>query len=328
MKWRISMNNRVTRRKFIKGAGVALATLSGVNFSIGRTVAQGLIEQQVPYSSGTELPKIKVPFNATDCHHHIYDSRFPIDSNSALRPPDATVADYRLLQKRLGTTRNVVVQPSTYGVNNSGLIEVLNQFGTKTTRGIAVVNTSVSDDELKILDAAGVRGIRFNLSVPGGATNMDMVEPLAERINDLGWHIQVVARANDIVNGADIWSNVPCPVVFDHLGHVTSVNHPAFDVICRLLQSGKGWVKLSGAYILTKDGPPNYEDRSEVAKAYVAEAPERLVWGSDWPHPTAKIDNKPNDAILLDLLAQWAPDESIRDRILVDNPAELYGFPK
>lgn len=320
-------NQGITRRTFLKGTGLAFAALSGIHIPV-ESAESYFTEQKVPYSAGTELPHLKVPLNATDCHHHIYDSRFPVDANSALRPPDATVADYRLLQKRLGTTRNVIVQPSTYGINNSGLIEALEEFGLETTRGIAVVNTSVSDEELKKLNKAGVRGIRFNLSQPGGATSMDMVEPLANRVAALGWHIQVVAKADQILAGADLWRSIPCPVVFDHLGHITSINHPAFDVIVEVLRTGKGWVKLSGAYILSQDGAPTYADRSIVAKAYVQEAPKQLVWGSDWPHPTAKIDNKPDDAILLDLLTEWIPDEEMRKGILVDNPARLYGFPK
>lgn len=312
------------RRTFLKGSGLTLLALSGMNFPV--MGSPNSFNQQVPYSSGTERPRIKVPANATDCHHHIYDSRFPIDAKSALRPPDATVADYRLLQKRLGTMRNVIVQPSTYGVDNSGLVESLEKFGLQTTRGIAVVNTSVTDIELEKLDAAGVRGIRFNLSQPGGATNMDMVLPLAERVNALGWHIQVVAKADQIAAGADVWHKVPCPIVFDHLGHITSVDQPGFYVMLELLQQGKAWVKLSGAYILSKSGPPAYEDRAEVAKAYIKIAPKQLVWGSDWPHPTSKLDNKPDDATLLDLLAQWAPDEATQHLILVDNPARLYGF--
>src|SRR5450432_2271145 len=136
--------------------------------------------QQVPWSVGTAPAKTKAPANATDCHHHIYSSRFKVDPNAALRPGDASVADYRLLQKRIGTTRNVIVQPSTYGVFNDGLVEALNECGP-TARGVAVIDTGVTDDELKRLDAARVRGIRFNLATPGGATSMDMLEPLAKR---------------------------------------------------------------------------------------------------------------------------------------------------
>ncbi|MCX7780100.1 MAG: amidohydrolase family protein [Negativicutes bacterium] len=320
------MNEKViSRRTFLKRAGLTMVALSGICIPVGSAAADS-IEQPVPYSTGTERPRIKVPPNATDCHHHIYDSRFPIDAKSALRHPDATVADYRLLQKRLGTTRNVIVQPSTYGVDNSGLIESLDQFGLETTRGIAVVNTSVTESELENLNAAGVRGIRFNLSQPGGATNMDMVLPLSERIKALGWHIQIVATADQILAGSDVWRRVTCPVVFDHLGHVPSVYHPAFDVIVMLLQQGNTWVKLSGAYILSKVGPPTYDDRADIAKSYIKVAPDKMLWGSDWPHPTSKPGNKPNDAILLDLLADWIPDEATIHRILVDNPAKLYGF--
>lgn len=318
-------NKVVTRRTFLKGTGLTFMALSGIRIPVGSAESDSA-EQKVPYSSGSELPNLKVPLNAADCHHHIYDFRFPVDPNSTLRHPDATVADYRLLQKRLGTTRNVIVQPSTYGVDNSGLVESLKEFGLKTTRGIAVVNTSVTDAELAELDKVGVRGIRFNMSVPGEATNMDMVQTLAQRVNELGWHIQVVAKPDKILAGKDVWSSVPCPVVFDHLGHITSVDQPAFEVILNLLREGKGWVKLSGAYILSKVGSPTYADRTIVAKAYVNEVPGQLVWGSDWPHPTSKIDNKPDDAILMSLLTEWAPDEAVQRRILVDNPARLYGF--
>jgi predicted TIM-barrel fold metal-dependent hydrolase len=282
----------------------------------------------VPWSVGTELPKTKAPPNAADCHHHIYSSRFKIDPNSKLRPGDATVADYRLLQKRIGTSRNVVVQPSTYGIFNDGLVEALGEFGP-SARGIAVVNTSVTDAELKRLDNARVRGLRFNLATPGGATSMDMLEPLAKRIAPLGWHIQFNMSADATVAAKDVLNRLPCPMVFDHLAHMPEpigIDHPAFAVVVDLLQKGKAWVKLSGAYTDTLVGPPTYADATVVAQAYVKAAPERLVWGSDWPHPSEKDDAKPDDAILFDLLAQWAPVEAVRHRILVENPEKLYGF--
>jgi predicted TIM-barrel fold metal-dependent hydrolase len=281
----------------------------------------------VPWSTGTEIAKTKAPANATDCHHHIYSSRFKIDPTSVLRPGDASVADYHLLQKRIGTSRNVVVQPSTYGVFNDGLVEALGEFGP-TARGVAVVNTSVTDDELKRLDAARVRGIRFNLAT-GGATSVDMIEPLAKRIAPLGWHIQMNCVAAVTVDNRDLFNRLPCPIVWDHLAHVpepVGIAHPVFGVVTDLLHKGKAWVKLSGAYADTKIGPPTYADSTAVAQAYVKEAPERLVWGSDWPHPSEKNDNKPDDALLFDLLAVWVPNEAMRNRILVDNPAKLYGF--
>jgi predicted TIM-barrel fold metal-dependent hydrolase len=284
--------------------------------------------QQVPWSTGTAPSKTKAPAGATDCHHHIYRAHFRIDPNSKLRPGEASVADYRLLQKRIGTSRNVIVQPSTYGVFNDGLIEALHECGP-SARGVAVVNTSVTDDELKRLDAAGVRGVRFNLATPGGATSMEMLEPVAKRIAPLGWHVQFYMPADTVLAAKDVLYRLPCPIVFDHLAHIpepAGVNHPAFAVVVDLLQKGKAWVKLSGAYADTLVGPPTYADSTAVAQAYVKAAPDRLVWGSDWPHPTEQSKTLPDDALLFDLLAEWAPDEAVRNRILVDNPAKLYGF--
>jgi len=283
--------------------------------------------QQVPWSTGTAPAKLKAPANATDCHHHIYSARYKVDPNSSLRPGDASVADYRLLQKRIGTSRNVIVQPSTYGVYNDGLIEALGECGP-SARGVAVINASVTDDELKRLDAARVRGVRFNLATPGGATTIEMLEPVAKRIAPMGWHVQFNMSADATLAAKDELNRLPCQIVFDHLAHMpepVGIGHPAFAVVVDLLQKGKAWVKLSGAYADTKVGPPTYADATVVAQAYVKAAPERLVWGSDWPHPSERTD-KPDDALLFDLLAQWAPDEAVRNRILVDNPAKLYGF--
>jgi predicted TIM-barrel fold metal-dependent hydrolase len=288
----------------------------------------GMTEVAVRWSTGTELPHTKLPPNATDCHHHIYDSHYPMAPYAVLKPGDALISDYRLLQKRLGCTRNVIIQPSTYGVDNRLLVDALRQFGLKTTRGVAVVNTTVTDAELKELDAVGVRGIRFNM-MPAGATTWEMVEPLTKRIAPMGWHIQVQASAADILERKELWNRVPCQVVFDHLGHVPEpegVNHPVFGMISDLLHKDKGWVKLSGFYNDTKIGPPTYADSVVVAAGYVKEAPERLVWGSDWPHPTEKDDNKPDDAVLLDCFAKAVPDAHVRKRILVDNAVKLYGF--
>jgi predicted TIM-barrel fold metal-dependent hydrolase len=285
--------------------------------------------QQVPWSAGTAAAKTKAPANATDCHHHIYSSRFKIDPNSTLRPGDALVADYRLLQKRIGTSRNVIVQPSTYGVFNDGLIEALSECGP-TARGVAVVNANVTDEELKRLDVARVRGVRFNLATPGGATTMEMLEPVAKRIAPMGWHVQFNMSADMTLAAKDVLNQLPCQIVFDHLAHIpqpAQSSHPAFAVVADLMQKGKAWVKLSGAYQDTKVGPPTYADTIPLAQAYVKAAPERCVWGSDWPHPSEQSKPAlPDDAILFDLLAQWAPDEAVRNRILVDNPAKLYGF--
>ena len=312
------------RRTFLKGAGLmALAATGAVR--IPESHAQG----QVPWSSGTDLPKLKAPANSCDCHMHIYDARFPADPGATLRPADASVDDYRLLQKRIGTTRNVVVTPSTYGTDNRVTLDAMAKFGA-TARGVAVVNASVTDAELKRLADLGVRGIRFNL-VQAGATSVEMIEPLSTRVNALGWHVQIHMLGDQIVKIEDLLNKLASPIVFDHMGRIpqpAGTDHPAFGVIRKLIDKGRTWVKLSGAYQDSKVGPPSYADTSKVAQAYVKAAPERMVWASDWPHPTQKENEKANDAVLFDLLPEWAPDEATRHRILVDNPATLYGFSK
>jgi predicted TIM-barrel fold metal-dependent hydrolase len=305
------------------------AVLAMVGTSAAGAAIAPALAQQVPWSSGTAPAKTKAPPDAADCHHHIYSSTFKVDPASTLRPGDASVADYRLLQKRIGTSRNVIVQPSTYGIYNDGLIEALNECGPRA-RGVAVVNAGVTDEELRRLDAARVRGVRFNLATPGGATSMEMLEPVAKRIASMGWHVQFNMSAEMTVAAKDVLNRLPCQMVFDHLAHISQpagAGHPAFAVVADLMQKGKAWVKLSGAYQDTKVGPPTYADTIPLVQAYVKAAPERLVWGSDWPHPSEQRQPAlPDDAVLFDLLAQWAPEEAVRHRILVDNPAKLYGF--
>jgi len=312
----------LARREFLKGTARAAAgaAIAGLSVRFGHAEA-------VPWSAGTEPPKLKAPANACDCHMHIYDARFPVAAGATLKPADALPADYKLLQKRIGTTRNVIVTPSTYGTDNSATLDGMAKLAPNV-RGVAVVDTSVTDAELKRLNGLGMRGTRFNL-VQAGATSVDMLEPLAKRIHELGWHIQINAKPELIVEIEPLLMRLPTPLVFDHLAHVprdAGVDAPAFKTMRKLIDQGRTWVKLSGAYQDTKVGPPTYADATPIAQAYVKAAPERMVWGSDWPHPTEK--EKPDDAVLFDLLAQWVPDEATRNRILVQNPEALYGFGK
>jgi predicted TIM-barrel fold metal-dependent hydrolase len=158
-------------------------------------------------------------------------------------------------------------------------------------------------------------------------TTLNMIEPLSRRVADLGWHVQIHMRADQIAAAADLWERLPSTIVFDHMGRLpqpVGLAHPAFAIIRRLIDDGRTWVKLSGAYLDTKIGSPTYADATAVARAFAAAAPERMVWGSDWPHPTEK--DKPDDAVLLDLLADWVPDAATRHRVLVTNPQTLYDF--
>ncbi|WP_338661949.1 amidohydrolase family protein [Pararoseomonas sp. SCSIO 73927] len=285
-------------------------------------------QHAIPFSAGAEAPRFRAPPNACDCHFHIYDNRTP-PAPGGLAAPDASPDDYRKLQARIGTTRGVVVQPSLYGTDNTPTLAGMAALGPNF-RGVAVVNTSVTDAELQRLHAAGIRGIRFNLA-QFGATTLEMLEPLSQRVDALGWHCQINMPGEKIVEAGDTFRRVRGKLVFDHLAHCpqpAGVESETFKLVRSLIDRGNTWVKLSGAYADTRSGPPAYADSSAVARAFAAAAPQRMVWGSDWPHPTEAADKKPDDAVLFDLLTNWVPDETARRRILVDNPAELYDFPR
>jgi D-galactarolactone isomerase len=312
----------IGRRTFLTAAAAAAVA--------GRLDATASHAQQpVPNTTGTGPAQVKAPANATDCHMHIYDPRFA-ESNPrpGQNPKNATVSDYRLLQKRTGTTRVVVVQPRNYATDNRVTIDALKQLGA-SARGVAVVHPTISDAELKSFNDAGIRGIRFSLGGTNAVVTWDMVEPLSKRVNELGWHLQFNVEGDDIAAHADLLRRLPSQTVFDHLGHPAlpaGVDHPSHTVLRGLLDKGRTWIKLSGAYSNSRIGPPDYPEATKVAQAFVKAAPERLVWGSDWPHPSEQNGTLPDDALLFDLLAVWAPDESTRKRILVDNPENLYGF--
>ena len=255
---------------------------------------------------------------------HIYDgARFPPPRPQARMQPGACVADYRLYQKRIGTGRTVVVTPAAYATDNAVTLDAVAELGAEA-RGIVVVHPTVTDAKLKRMADGGIRGIRFTQFDPNtAATTLDMIEPLARRVEPLGWHVQIHLRADQIVAAANLLQGLPGTVVFDHLGRLQAgVNDPAFAVIRRMLDGGRTWMKLSGAYMF--GAPPAYAEASPIARAYIEAAPERMVWGSDWPHPTEA--DKPDDAMLFDLLGDWSPNEATRHRILVENPAKLYGF--
>jgi predicted TIM-barrel fold metal-dependent hydrolase len=283
---------------------------------------------RVPNSAGTAPPRTAAPALACDSHIHIYDDRFPMARPSARATAHASVAEYRLLQQRLGTSRVVVVQPAAYGTDNAVTVDAIRQLGPGSARGIAVLHPDASDAQLESLHAAGIRGLRFSQHDPATAvTTAAMIEPLAARVKALGWHLQLHLLGEQVVAMAEVLGRLDATLVFDHMGRLPQpdpTQHAALRVIKPLLDKGRAWVKLSGAYLDTRRGPPGYEDVTPLAREYAAHAPERMVWGSDWPHPTES--DKPDDAALLDLLARWVPGEAARRRILVDNPAELYGF--
>jgi predicted TIM-barrel fold metal-dependent hydrolase len=233
---------------------------------------------------------------------HIFDPRFAPSPHWKKQPPVADVALYRQLQERLGTQRTVVVTPSTYGVDNSCT-----------------------------LDARRVRGLRVNFVTPQswGTTTPGMLEALARKAAAFeGWHVQVFMHPEQMVDMEPLLASLPVPLVIDHLGRIDPADGAtgaAFDAMRRLLDAGNTWVKLSGVYMRSRKGAPGYEDTFALGRALVAHAPQRLVWGSDWPH-TTELAGSVEDADLLDVLAAWCDSDESWSRVLVHNPARLYGF--
>lgn len=271
-------------------------------------------------------PRLQMPQDACDTHIHFYDSRYAAIPGTPT-PPDATVADYRQVMGWLGIQRSVVVQPNAYGDDNRLTLEATAQLGSNA-RAVVVVKPGISDAELERLTAAGARGLRI-MALLGGTLGLDVLEEMAARVTPFGWHVLVQLDGRDLPQHEETIRRLRCRVVIDHIGKFlepVSTDHPSFRCMLRLVETGNVWVKLAAAYETSKTGAPAYEDVGRLAKALVKAAPERMLWASNWPHAQAHKFGYPDDAALLDLLLDWAPAAADRQRILVDNPAELYGF--
>lgn len=276
-------------------------------------------------------PRLLPPAGACDAHAHICGpaARYAYSPDRIYTPPDALPADYCAMLDALGVERCVLVQPSVYGIDNTAMLEAMAALGPRS-RGVAVVDAAVTREELARLHAAGVRGVRLNLvdvRSPSGAVPLDDARALAARVAPMGWHVELLIHADDYPDLDAMFADFPADIVLGHLGYMRpgkDVDHPGFAALLRLLEGGRCWVKLTGPYRISAGDLP-YADIVPHARALVAAAPDRIVWGSDWPHVMVK-KAMPNDGDLFDLLAEWVPEESARERVLVHNPAALYGF--
>lgn len=266
-----------------------------------------------------------VPPGAWDTHVHAIGAaqRFPLLRDRSYTPAQVPIENYVALMDRLRIGRAVLVQPSIYGVDNSAMCDALTRFPQRF-RGVAVVAPSISDAELSELHDAGVRGIRANLLNQGGISFAD-AKQLAARIADLGWHLQLQLDVSTF-GEIDAIRAFPVKVVVDHMGHMAAakgVDDSGFRSLLRLVAEGHCWVKLSAPYNLTKGSAGTYEQVRPLAKALVAANPERVLWGSDWPH-TNLHTAMPNDGDLLNLLGEWTGSAAIITRVLAENPLSLY----
>jgi D-galactarolactone isomerase len=281
------------------------------------------------FSAGTATPSTVLPAGACDCHIHVYDASVPAVAGAQLRPPDASMADYRGVQKRMGTRRAVLVTPSTYGADNRPMLAGLQAMGEQG-RGVAVISGQESMDELQKLHACGVRGVRINLSLGTLHQSQDIAK-VAQRIAPLGWHLQLLMPLDQLVTLGSQLRNLPVDLVFDHFGRLTPElhgQHPAHQLLLELLKSHRAWIKLSGGYLVSPTQRSDDPQLLPLARSFIEVAPDRVVWGSDWPHATASAGRQPmpDDAAQIDALTRWAGNADLLRQILVTNPEQLYGF--
>ena len=273
------------------------------------------------------IPKLQAPPGACDTHMHIYNSAYPASSKAWLFPPDFGVDDYRKIQARLGLQRTIIVQPVTYGFDNRCTLDSAALFGDNA-RAVVTVPAGISDGELGQLWQRGARGLRYH-QMRGSVTEWSDLPVMAERISGTGWHLQIQFDGLEFPDHENLVAGLPCTVVIDHMGRYARplpLEHPAVQSLLRIAARENVYVKLSGAYHIAHGSGPDYREVAPIAKALVEQGTERLLWGSDWPHPTETAETMPDDADLLDLLLTWAPGPADRQAILSDNPARLYRF--
>ncbi|MEM7024860.1 MAG: amidohydrolase family protein [Pseudomonadota bacterium] len=280
------------------------------------------------FDPAPHAPMERAPAGGVDCHLHVFGplSSYPLDDERSYTPGEASLEDYAVLQRRLGLERMVIVQPSVYGTDNQCTYDALVQMGD-SARAIAVLPPDVDEEELAHLHRAGFRGVRFNL-ITGGGHPLEAVDELVPKIAPLGWHVQFFMGDQVLLDRHAWLAALPVPLVFDHFGPLQPApagpEQPAMHALLNLLERGNSWVKISGAYRIDHGVAP-WPGAKPLALRLLEEFPERLVWGTDWPHPMPP-GAMPNDGDLLDALWDWCQDDALYERVLVENPARLYGF--
>jgi len=272
-------------------------------------------------------PRLATPPGACDTHMHVYDAAVPSAPGGPPIPGHFPATRYRELQARLGLARVIVVQPNAYQDDNRVTLDAIRVIGAGA-RGVGVVKPEVSDAEIERLAHGGIVAQRI-FHLPNGAVSFAQMDEVMARVHPFGWHANIQLDGRELPRYEAQIARLPGRFVIDHTGKYlepVAPDHAAFKALLRLVDTGRCWVKLSAPYETSRTGAPGYEDVARLARALAQHAPERMLWASNWPHPSAPQDAIPDDADLLDLLLDWAPDDATRRRILVDNPAALYGF--
>ncbi len=275
-------------------------------------------------------PRFSLPPNACDCHVHVYGpvNRFPFVPDRRQRSFDAPQAALETMHQKIGADRCVIVHPPAHGTDLSVTLDAM-ATGPRQYRAIALVDNAITDLRLEDLHSAGVRGVRYSPTLDGAPLDRDAIRRMADRIAPLGWHILLHFKGDAIVSHADLLEVLPVPVVLDHFGGVDPATGGAdqvtFRMVAKHIQDGNGWVKISAIEKISKQSYP-FADAAEIARALIKLAPDRVLWGTDWPHPSVGPEGPTNDGDLVDLIPTYVDDEVTQRKLLVDNPARLYGF--
>ena len=273
-------------------------------------------------------PVHPLPTGAWDSHCHVFGpaAQFPYATDRSYTPPDASYEQLRALHEYLGFSRAVIVQASCHGSDNRAMLDAIARSEGRY-RGVAIVDGSETDAQLAELDAGGVRGVRFNFVAHlGGAPDLEVFDRTVERLAPLGWHVVLHLDAQDIVTYADRLKRIPVPFIIDHMGRIKAqdgIEQPSFIALLDLMKNPLAWVKVCGAERVSIGRRP-FDDAIPFAERLIQAAPDRVLWGTDWPHPNISKD-MPNDGGLVDLMFRFCADPVLRQKLLVDNPLKLYG---
>ena len=290
------------------------------------------IKDCLPPDRHPRKPNIILPQGSIDTHVHVFESKYKLSPVRGYTPPDATLVDLKHLHDTLGLDRVVFTQPSIYGTDNSAILDGINNLNGATSnraRGVVAVSLDVTDEELADFDAQGIRGIRLNTDNKGGMPiGLDQIAQIAERIDDLNWHLEFLFPGQDILDLMPIFTSLKVPMSIGHFAYQPAkagVEAPGFQSLLELMRQGNTWIKISGANRVSQTDLPPYDDVKPMAQALIEVTPDRIMWGTDWPHPN-KYEVNPNDGDLVNAFGEWVIDESLRRKIMVDTPASFYRF--
>lgn len=292
----------------------------------------GAIRNCLPPDRNPRKPRLALPKGSIDTHVHVFEPGYPLSPGRGYNPPDSTLADLKHLHATLGIDRVVFTQPSVYGTDNSAILDAMAALNGETpdrARSVVALDMSVGEEELAALDASGVRGVRLNTDNKGGMPiGIDEIPELAARIRPFGWHLEFLFPGKDIVELMPVFGALEVPMSIAHFAYqpaTAGAKAAGFQALVELARRGNAWIKISGANRVSATDLPPYDDVKPMAEALIRAAPERIMWGTDWPHPNKYLVN-PNDGDLVDAFGDWVSDDAMRRRIMIDTPAAFYRF--